>query len=163
MGNVATKFGPLSASKSILVVDDNAMLLKFWERILKAETVPYSSYKISRSPRTALRWLEDKPCDTAIIDIVMPHQDGFEFAQAAWALRPQLQLVFTTAYDCDFRKVKLIPGLGRPRHAHVLLKPYQDIDQVEEFLARLNNGDPSLSKMPAIKNEYGMQFHLWHL
>jgi len=162
MDNLTRRVADGSAKK-ILIVDDNEMLLKFWDRLLGEKHLNYRSYQISKSPSEVLQWMQKTQYELAIIDIVMPQLDGFELAHKAWELNPNMKLVFTTAYECDFHNVSLSTDREELRDVHVLLKPYQDIDKIEEFVIRLSEDDPDLNKTPPVLNESDMRFHLWKL
>lgn len=149
--------------KRILVVDDNEMLLKFWDRLLGKKHLNYDNYRTTKNPLEALHWMENTRFDLAIIDIVMPRMDGFDFVREAWKQNPDMQLVFTTAYACDFRNVSLSAQNENRRDVHVLLKPYQDISKIEEFISRLNDNEPSLNETTPVLNESRLRFHLWKL
>ena len=107
--------------------------------------------------------IDQEEFDIIIVDIVMPNLDGFDFVREAWKIAPKLKIVFTTAYNCDFGKVALPLSRTTDRDIHVLLKPYQDIAKVEEFLERLVADDSALNKMPPIYNQNELRFHMWHL
>lgn len=149
--------------KRILVVDDNEMLLKAWSRILGERHLNVPHYRLSAHPEQALHWLRQEEYDIVIVDIVMPNLDGFDFIREAWKIAPNLKLVFTTAYNCDFGQVTLPLTEMTDRDVHVLLKPYQDIEKVEEFIERLVAEDTTLNDMPPIHNRNELRFHLWHL
>lgn len=149
--------------KRILVVDDNEMLLKAWNRILGERHLNVPYYRLSAHPEQALHWLRQEDFDIAIVDIVMPNLDGFDFVREALKVAPRLKLVFTTAYNCDFGKVSLPLAESSDPDIHVLLKPYQDIEKVEEFIQRLVANDRALNDVPPIRNQNALRFHMWHL
>ena len=78
-------------------------------------------------------------------------------------MNPKLRLVFTTAYNCDFRNVSLPLKGVEDYDVHVLLKPYQDIEKVEEFIERLAAHDQTLNETPPIYSQNDLRFHMWHL
>lgn len=87
-------------SKSILLIDDDILILTTVKRLLARE-----GYKVSTalSGRAALRKMEDDGFDLIISDIKMPHMDGVETVKK---IREYLTLhnkklipeVFITAY-----------------------------------------------------------------
>lgn len=127
------------AKKRILVVDDNEYLLKAWERILEGKDCTYTT---TTNPQAALQYLEDEGADILISDIVMPQIDGFDLIQKSQRSGSKmLKIVLTTGYACDFGRIKLdMP----PQSIHVLLKPYNDLGQVEAFVQRLIDDDETL-------------------
>ena len=156
----STRTEPSKSKKRILVVDDNEMLLKAWDRLLCHEDC---DYKLTSSPQQALEWLEAESFDIIISDIVMPGVDGFDLVREAWQKRPMTQMVFTTAYSCDFRHAPLERGHRSQGDVHVLLKPYQDLSKIEEFVSRLIAGDKNLNQVCPLHGEGDINFHLWHL
>ena len=150
-----------NTAKKILVVDDNEMLLKAWDRMLAHASC---SYRLTTDPHEALEWMEKEEFDIVISDIVMPSLDGFDLIRAAWRKHPHMQLIFTTAYNCDFRNAPIeAPPERDPHDVHVLLKPYQDLIKVEEFVSRILDEDESLNQVCPLKNNNDLRFHLWHL
>lgn len=146
------------AKKKVLVVDDNEYLLKAWERILKNEECTYVT---TTNPQAALHYLEDEGVDILISDIVMPQIDGFDLIQRAQQKDSKMKIVLTTGYACDFGRIKLdMP----PQNIHVLLKPYNDIDQVETFVKRLINEDSTLDEDEnSIQKSNDVRIHVWSL
>lgn len=159
MSNLAKKQSTYSGKK-ILVVDDNAMLLKAWDRMLAHENC---TYRLTSSPQEALEWMETEQFDIIISDIVMPVIDGFDLMQAAWRKNPKMQLIFTTAYQCDFHNAPIDSPDGDHNDIHVLLKPYQDLSKVEEFVARVIEEDTTLNQVRPLHSNNDLNFHLWHL
>jgi NADH-quinone oxidoreductase subunit E/NADP-reducing hydrogenase subunit HndA len=80
---------------SILVVDDELIVLKSCERTLAPEgfTVDTTS-----SPREALSMLRQNSYDLVITDIKMPEMDGLEFIRQARAGEPHVNIVVITGY-----------------------------------------------------------------
>ncbi len=163
LDNLAPRLDSDKAHRKILVVDDNEMLLKFWDRLLTRGSSDAESYRITKNPQRALQWLEHTKFDVAIIDVVMPLVDGFDFVRMAAKVNPLMRLVFTTAYECDFKNVHLGIKQEIIKDIHVLLKPYLDISKVENFLERLYQNDPTLQQDKPILNDENLRFHLWNL
>ncbi len=139
------------------------MLLKFWDRLLGKKHLNFSHYRITNNALEALQWMKHDEFDIVITDIVMPELDGFDFIREAWQCNPKMKLIFTTAYECDFKNVVLAYPQVTEKDIHVLLKPYQDISQIEEFVTRICEDDKSLNKPEAISNPEQLQFHVWKL
>ncbi len=145
--------------KKILVVDDNEYLLRAWERILKNEDC---TYVMTTNPQAALHYLEEEGADILISDIVMPQIDGFDLIQRAQRFGTNMRIVLTTGYTCDFGRIKLDMAA---QSIHVLLKPYNDIDQIEKFVKRLIAEDPTLEDSDdlSIKKPNDVNIHVWSL
>jgi CheY-like chemotaxis protein len=103
---------------TILVVEDEARL-----RDLLSEVLLDAGYNTIAVPNgdAALPILRsDRPIDLLFTDIVMPGRtNGFELARTARELRPELRVIYTTAYaDPElFRREGIDPRA-------VLRKPY---------------------------------------
>jgi len=78
MNNEARR--PASAGALILIVDDDASLLKLMKRDLEME-----GYRVITAPdgKTGLRLLEDEEPDLLLLDLMMPGMDGFTVCQRA--------------------------------------------------------------------------------
>ncbi|MBI2083754.1 MAG: response regulator [Deltaproteobacteria bacterium] len=143
--------------KRVVVVDDNEILLRAWRKILdKQECQTF----ITSDPFEALSYLTSNGVDILIADVVMPYMDGFELIQKAQASFPQLRIILTTGYVCDFQKIKL--HVETP-DIHVLLKPYNDIQQIRKFLTRVLEDDDTLDTEDSFKNPDDIRIHLWAL
>jgi NADH-quinone oxidoreductase subunit E/NADP-reducing hydrogenase subunit HndA len=80
---------------NILIVDDEQIVLKSCERILKPEGYDVDT---SISPSEALRMLQRNRYDLLITDIKMPGMDGLEFTRRAKTMDPDINVVFITGY-----------------------------------------------------------------
>lgn len=148
---------PGAIPKRVLVVDDNELLLKAWRRILeKEDCVPL----LTSNPEEAIRWHQDQPADVIISDIVMPYMDGIELIQKLQELTPEVRIILTTGYSCDFSRIRLHI---RSSDVHVLLKPYNDLNAIKKFLDRVFHDDDSLDSEDSFKNPDDIKIHLWNL
>lgn len=147
------------ASRRVVVVDDNEILLRAWKRILAKENCICFA---TTNPEAALEYLEREGVDLLISDIVMPRIDGFDLIQKTQQLTHKPRIVLTTGYVCDFTRLKLEVG---SEDIHVLMKPYNDIQQIENFIHRLLEGDRSLDEddEDSFKSLDDAKVHLWSL
>jgi sigma-B regulation protein RsbU (phosphoserine phosphatase) len=103
---------------SILVVDDEAGMLRSIERVLGQD------YKVActRSPREAVGLARSFKPDLAILDIQMPEMDGFQLMEELLALDPELDVIFMTGsiHEIDAKLVKAI----RKHAFYFLQKPF---------------------------------------
>ena len=76
---------------------------------------------LARDAAAALKLLGGRhDIELMLTDVVMPGMDGVELALAARAMKPDLRVMFTTAYARDDEN-----GRSLPRDAVVLHKPYR--------------------------------------
>ncbi|MDO8643622.1 MAG: response regulator, partial [bacterium] len=147
-----------SVMKKILIVDDNEMLLKAWERILSRESCQVTT---TANPEEAIRLLKEQGADILISDIVMPKMDGFALVKAAREKEHQLKIVLTTGYVCDFSNIHFDQDL---KDLHILMKPYHSIQDVGRFVHKLIEEDESINQDPkSIFGENNIHIHLWNL
>ena len=127
--------GPMLRSLSVLVVDDDSLVLNSTTLLL--EDLGHHVICAS-SGLQALRCFEqDQVIDLMIADIAMPEMDGAQLAEAVQKLHPQLPIILATGY------APRLEGLAArlPR----LLKPYSQL-QLAQALAQTDiNRGPDLS------------------
>ena len=82
-------------SGSIVVVDDDPMVLKNLRRILEKEGHKVATFN---NPLRALKRLEKEACDLVLSDIKMPYMDGINFLHHAKRLLPDIEVILITGY-----------------------------------------------------------------
>src|SRR2546423_224129 len=90
---------PQSGTETILVVDDEIIILSLARSMLTR--YGYSVLEASNGAE-ALHLFEvwpDLEVDLALIDIVMPNMNGIELSDRLRALRPNLPVLYTSAYS----------------------------------------------------------------
>jgi CheY-like chemotaxis protein len=109
--------------ETILVVDDNDAMREV--AALHLHTLGYEVI-VADSPNDALAILQSpRDVDLLLTDIVMPGQlDGRELALRARALRPKLNVLFTSG----FTESTLAASISADFAGHILSKPYRQID-----------------------------------
>lgn len=149
----------LAHPKRVVVVDDNEILLRAWKRILSH--MGFACFATT-NPEAALDEIERSGADLLICDIVMPRMDGFEVIQRLQQLSRHPRIILTTGYVCDFKRLKLDVG---EQDIHVLLKPYDDLQEVRRFVQRLMDGDHSLDEEDTAFTHTmdDARIHLWSL
>lgn len=115
---------------NILVVDDKPSNLHFFSKILTEK-----GYNVKRaiSGQLALNGAIDAPPDLILLDIIMPHMDGYEVCRRLKATPEtcDIPVIFLSALNEAFDKVKAFDVGG----IDYVTKPFQ----VEEVLARIEN------------------------
>lgn len=101
---------------TVLLVDDEVDL-----RAIVAYVLAQDGYRVLEADdgEGALALLRSgAPVDLLFTDVAMPGLDGLALAEAAKRLRPELRILYTSAYGAD--------GVGRARrHGPVLEKPWR--------------------------------------
>ena len=101
-----------------IVVDDEPIMLRSFTRLSKGID-GLDGAELFEDPEEALAYAEKTRVDLAILDISMPHITGIELAQKLRARRPEMLIVFITAYDEYIRESNT---LGADDY---IVKPYQ--------------------------------------
>jgi len=113
----------------ILLVDDEEQVVKVIERML---TKVGHELRTTRSPSQALTWVQDPDIeiDLLLTDIVMPPEmSGLELARRVRQERPDLPVLFVSAYDDYDDEI--------PAAAHLLRKPFsmrELVQTIEDLL-----------------------------
>lgn len=82
----------------IVLVDDERLLLKDLTQMLSV----YDDVEIEcqfTDPLTALKYIDSSTLDVVFIDINMPRLNGMDLAERILETRPDVEVVFITAYD----------------------------------------------------------------
>lgn len=101
-----------------IIVDDEVIMLKSFMRLSAGinglNVVEQFSY-----PEDALEYVEQHKVDLAMLDVRMPGMSGIELAKKLRELRPEILIVFISAYDEYIRDSNLIGG------DYYIVKPYK--------------------------------------
>jgi DNA-binding NtrC family response regulator len=110
---------PASAPGRVLVVDDEAPILKLASSILRRAGYVVET---AQGGRPAWQVLEREPdnVDLVLTDVVMPDLSGTALAEKCRARRPDLPIVFMTGF-------RDLPGLPGP----TVFKPFAPANLVE--------------------------------
>lgn len=112
-----------------IVVDDEPIMLKRFARV--STGIPDLCIVSScRSAREALDYAANHPIELAFLDIEMPEMKGIELAQRLRVLRPDVLIVFISAYDEYIRDTNKI-GCD-----YYIVKPY-DRDTLDLMMERI--------------------------
>lgn len=109
------------ACPSVLIVDDEEMVLAALRSLLQLET----SYRVltERSPEAALEIVRTEPIDVICADFMMPQMDGIEFLKRARDLRPHASRILLTGYADVQNAIRAINEAGL---YHYLEKPWDN-------------------------------------
>jgi PAS domain S-box-containing protein len=132
--NVCTNANARKGKETVLVVDDNDAMREV--AALQLQTLGYEVI-VADSPTEALNVLRSpRNVDLLLTDIVMPGQlNGRELATQARALRPELNVLFTSG----FTESTLAASISTEFAGRILSKPYRQIDlarRLGEFFER---------------------------
>jgi len=124
---------PFFIKETVLVADDDGFVRRVYARIL--ERAGYIVLE-ARDGREALDLIcsYQGTIDLLFTDVIMPHLDGRQLADVATALRPELKVLFTSAFTTRMVVVQgvLNPGLSFiDKSAH----PDQVLSKVRETLS----------------------------
>jgi len=110
---------PPSGHETVLVVDDEAALVRVAVRIL--ERAGYTTLSAAGGAE-ALQLLERHPgrVDLLMTDVVMPGLSGPELVRSAVALRPDLKVLYTSGYSDDV----ILRDAVHDKRARFIEKPY---------------------------------------
>jgi DNA-binding NtrC family response regulator len=95
----------MSEQCSIIIVDDNEMLLDMLQKGLSLEG--YTCTTVTNAA-LALELLDKRSFDIMIADIVLPDMNGLKLAQKAKTLRPEMAILIMTGFVEDFSYDKAI-------------------------------------------------------
>jgi DNA-binding response OmpR family regulator len=117
-----------SLIKRILIVDDERDICDLVQTLLCLEGFEVAT---TSTPKETMQALLDERWDLVLLDVVMPHLDGWEIARFARKRYPELPVVFMTAkVDEERYSNALARGLIQGR----LYKPFE-IDELHQLMA----------------------------
>lgn len=115
---------------SILIVDDEEIILNGIRDTIAASELPLKSIQTANSASMALEMMEKQPFDLILSDIRMPDMDGLEMGERAKQIWPETRIIFLTGYQ-DFEYARKALRLNSD---DFLVKPVQD----EKLLAAIS-------------------------
>ncbi len=118
-----------SSRQAILIVDDDPHILEVLEARLSSAGL---RVRTAISAQEALEALKTHPVDLIITDVRMPGMGGMDLYVEVHALRPELPVIFLTAYGTIPDAVKAVKAgvvdyLTKPFEGRDLLQKVQDI------------------------------------
>jgi NADH-quinone oxidoreductase subunit E/NADP-reducing hydrogenase subunit HndA len=119
---------------SVLVVDDEQIVLKSCERILGAE-----GYEVmtTTSPLEGLSMLKKEPFDLVITDIRMPEMNGIEFIREARESSPDINIVIITGFPSqesikEALRLRIVDYIPKPFSGALLLEVAEKAVQLRQ-------------------------------
>jgi CheY-like chemotaxis protein len=123
----------MSALRKVLVVDDDAVVGKSFNRVLSKKGYVVTSVQ---NAHEALKQVREQSFDVVFTDIKMPGMDGVELAEQLKARQPWTPVVIITGYGStenetraraagvsDFMRKPLSPEMIEESAAHAMLAP----------------------------------------
>ena len=123
----------MSALRKVLVVDDDAVVGKSFNRVLSQKGYVVTT---AQNAHEALKQIREQSFDVVFTDIKMPGMDGVELAEQLKARQPWTPVVIITGYGTtenetrakaagvtDFMRKPLSPEMIEESAAHALLAP----------------------------------------
>ncbi len=110
----------------VLIAEDEGAL-----RLLAADTLEASGMTVlqARDGLEAIELLSQHPeIEVLVSDVKMPRMDGYQLAEAAFAMRPDLTLIFMTGYAAEPP-----PAVLRGKNIRTFHKPF-DFDELAEHI-----------------------------
>ena len=105
----------------LICVDDEQPALDNFQLTVR-DFPEIASLKVFKDPETALQWVKENPVDGAFLDIELPGWRGLDLAREMCKIRPELRVVFLTAYHQYAMEAWDTDALG------YVLKPYSAED-----------------------------------
>ncbi len=107
---------------SILIVDDESIILEGLSEVILASDLPFKEVKTAGSAKSALELFSKTPFDIILSDISMPEMDGLSMVEETRKIWPGTSVIFLTGYQ-DFEYARRAIKLGSVDY---LLKPIMD-------------------------------------
>ncbi|MDB5366630.1 MAG: sensor hybrid histidine kinase [Rhodospirillales bacterium] len=109
--------GQLAHTPKVLLVDDDPFVRDTAGELLRALGYDVVSAASGDEALDLLSW--DRSIDVLFTDVRMPGMDGFTLADFATVLRPELAVLFATAFADALAGARTMPGVT------ILQKPYR--------------------------------------
>ena len=127
----------------ILIIDDEMDVCNFFRRLLTKK-----GYEVTTATNEpgALQALTETSFSVAMVDLKLPDTDGLKLLKAIKARQPACEVIIMTGYST----VKTAVTAMQQGAYEYLEKPFDDIGEIEELIARaVAQGDPLRQKEQA--------------
>ena len=109
-----------SGSESILIVDDEEILLEMANEIL--QTAGYKTATANNAMK-ALELLREDSFDLLFTDVIMPGMTGYQLVKEAQKIAPDMKILLTSGYQVGYEQTDIDSKLLDA----VVSKPYGDL------------------------------------
>jgi CheY-like chemotaxis protein len=99
----------VAVEPTVLIVDDNTLLLKFLTSVLQAQGMEVIA---AETAEQAISLPREKRIDLSLVDYILPDQDGFKLSAALQVDRPYLQVIIMTGQGLSSSDEDLISRNG---------------------------------------------------
>jgi len=137
----------MSASRKVLVVDDDPVVRKSFDRVLSNKGYAVIT---AENGEEALRKLNEEKYDLVYTDIRMPGIDGLEVAEQVKARKPWTPVVIITGYGTDAAEARA-KAAGVSSFVHKPLSPEMIEDSARDALASPAAQVIALPAAPAVE------------
>src|SRR6266849_10763236 len=121
----------LPGTETILIIDDETAVLSLTSLMLTRYGYEAITATSAKETLHLFEVWPDLHVDLVLIDIVMPDMNGVELAEKIWELRPDLPVLFFSAYSDQeiFRPViaRGVPYIAKPFTSIQLTKKIRDM------------------------------------
>ncbi len=135
----------------VLIVDDEEMVTKNLEMLLKMETsLEPVTFTV---PQQALEYVQSEPIDVAISDFIMPEMNGLELLSKIKEAQPATSRVLLTGYADKDSAIKAINEVGlfqyleKPWENEFVLMVLRNAAERTQLLRKLGEKSTSLNEM----------------
>ncbi|GJL77926.1 MAG: transcriptional regulatory protein LiaR [Nitrospinaceae bacterium] len=136
-------------NKSILLVDDEMIILKTISHVLKKQ-----GYFVNTASdgKEGLRKFTDVPCDLVITDLIMEGVDGIQFSKAIKKINPVTEIVILTGYPSltsaiDALKLGACDYLLKPCQTQELLNSVDECLQQQKCKTSIERKTSNLNRL----------------
>ena len=109
-----------SGTESILIVDDEDILLEMANEIL--QTAGYKTTTANNAIK-AIDLLNENSYDLLFTDVIMPGMTGYQLVKEAQRIAPDMKILLTSGYQVGYEQTNIEPKLLD----EIVSKPYGDL------------------------------------
>ncbi len=114
-------------AEELLVIDDDEMVLKTLNAILRKQSIPFKMYN---NPVIALRENQSRNHNVVLVDVIMPEMTGVDVIRRLRADNPMCNAIVMTAFSTMERVIDCLE-VGAVDY---LTKPFSDIELLLEVV-----------------------------